>query len=66
MKTIAEIVNSAKEGDILTDGKRKWRVVDDGSYKIALPLKYTRGTFELWSEGGMEKYAVLPGLRISE
>lgn len=65
MKTITQIINSARLGSILTDGKQKWKVIGTGGEgKIAVPVKYTSNTFEMWAEGGMEKCVSLPGLRV--
>jgi hypothetical protein len=64
MKTIAEIINKANVGDKLTDGKQKWTVIRYEGGKIAVPVKYTKDSFELWAMCGLEKRASLPGLKI--
>jgi hypothetical protein len=68
-KTIAQVLKSAKPGDMLTDGKRYWRVnrFKFDSCMIASPCAkdgrpVCRG-FELWSKG-IETVAVIPGLRV--
>ena len=68
MRAIREILRKAKLGDILTNGKLYWEVVDTnfGGAVIASPItktgkRYRKG-FELWSTG-VETVAVIPGLR---
>lgn len=63
-QTISEVINGAKVGAKLTDGKRKWVVMKYGGSKIAVPTPYNKGTFELWADCGLEKLVVLPGLRV--
>lgn len=68
MKTISQVLSKAKLGDVFTNGKLYWKVVDtnwDGCV-IAFPVtktgkQYKKG-FELWSKG-VERVAVIPGLR---
>jgi len=55
-------MKKAKENDILTDGKRTWKIVYWSGDKIALPLQ--KKSFELWADCEMEKIAIIPGLRI--
>lgn len=69
MKTISKILKNTKKGDILTDGKRYWKVVDtnfDGCV-VASPAKKngepSNKGFELWSSG-IENVAIIPGLKV--
>ena len=67
MKTVAEVLNSATLGDVLSDGKRSWKVTDldfDGCI-IAMPTKFPKkeSKFELWSHG-VESVAIIPNLKI--
>ena len=64
MKTIYEVMKTAKVGDLLTDGVRTWKVVDDVGEVFGIPLKYNKKSFELWSACEFEKVAVIPGLRV--
>lgn len=61
-KTIAQILHSAKPGDKLTDGKRQWIVEEFDGIHIGIPSNKNDDIFEIW-ETGVEKYAVLPGLK---
>jgi hypothetical protein len=61
-RTISEVIGSAKVGDRLTDGKRRWKIINWEGDMIAIPL--TKNSFELWANCQLEKTAVLPGLRI--
>ena len=70
MKTISQVLKKAKLNDILTDGKRYWKVIDtnyDYHITVATPVtktgKPSKNGFELWSSG-IEKVAVIPGLRV--
>lgn len=64
MKTISQVLKEGNVGDVLSDGKRKWRIVtmdfDDGCV-VARPIKNC--DFELWSYG-VESVAVIPNLKI--
>lgn len=66
MKTVKEILNKAKLGQTLTDGKRSWKVVqsEDGEV-IATPKRFPKGEskFELWNTG-VESVAIIPNLKI--
>lgn len=69
MKTIKQVLSKTKVGDILTNGKLYWKVIDlnfDGNI-VASPVtktgKSARNGFELWSSG-IESVAVIPGLRV--
>lgn len=71
MKTIAQILKSSKDGDIITDGKRYWLMnkgLDRDS--VAIPIKgkinksHNPDSFELWPDCKLEKAVVLPGLKI--
>jgi hypothetical protein len=64
MKTIAEVINSAKIGAIITDGRRKWKVIKYEGGKLAMPVRMTKGSFELWGMCRLEQVAIIPGLRI--
>lgn len=64
-RTIAEVINSAKVGDVLTDGKRKWKIVEFDDILIGMPMKKGKGSFEIWATG-LEEHAILPGLRIEK
>lgn len=71
MKTIAQVLKKAKDGDILTNGKLFWLMHRrPNSELIATPIKsktnwdYNDKSFELWEECAIEKTAVIPGLRI--
>jgi len=70
MRTIAQILKKAKTGDVLTDGRLYWRVVDttfDNYIVVASPItksgKPSKSGFELWSSG-IEKVAIIPNLKI--
>lgn len=63
MKTIAQIINSTKIGGQLTDGRRTWKIIAYEGGKIAVPVRITKGSFELWGMCSLEQKAVLPGLR---
>ena len=64
MKTVANILKEGSVGDVLSDGKRKWKIVtldfDDGCV-VAIPIKNC--DFELWSYG-VESVAIIPDLKI--
>ena len=68
MKTIAQILKKCKLNDILTDGKRYWKVIDENfdHLVVACPIKKdgspNKKGFEIWS-GGLEQVAVIPGLK---
>jgi hypothetical protein len=68
MKTIKQVLSKAKIGDIFTNGKLYWKVIDtnfDGAV-VACPItktgKPSKSGFELWSTG-IEEVAIIPGLR---
>jgi hypothetical protein len=64
MKTISKILKTAKLGDTLKAGRRRWVVVDmdfDGCI-VARPANVAT-KFELWSVG-IESVAVIPGLEV--
>jgi hypothetical protein len=64
MKTISQVLKTAKLGDVLKAGRRRWVVVDvdyDGCI-IAKPTNVAT-KFELWSEG-IENAAIIPGLQV--
>ena len=67
MKTISEVLKSAKLGDKLSDGKRQWTVttLDFDGCIVAQPTKFPKkeSGFELWSHG-VESVAVIPNLKI--
>ena len=69
MKTIKDVLVQAKLGDVVTDGKRSWKVVDvdfDGAV-VARPVNFPKkeSPFELWSLG-VESIAKIPGLKIKK
>jgi hypothetical protein len=64
MKTIAQIINSARVGTKLTDGKRQWKVIRYGDNKIAVPVENSKDPFEMWAGCGLERLAFLPGLKV--
>ena len=65
-KTISELLNECKVGDIISDGVRSWKVVDDDfdGAIVARPYRWKKkdgASFELWSVG-IESIAYIPGL----
>jgi hypothetical protein len=63
-KTIAAVMKTVKEGEMLTDGKSFWKM---GSQGVAFPvdkkgMRVSSGT-ELWSSCIIEKNAYWPGLK---
>ena len=65
MKTINEIMRKATVGDILTDGKREWKVVEFEGL-VGVPTRYTKNSFEIWADCALEKVAIIPNLRIKK
>lgn len=61
-RTIAQILNSSKLVEKLTDGKHIWIVDEFDGIKIGKPVKKTKKSFEIWASG-LEQYAILPGLK---
>lgn len=68
MKTIAQILKKCKLNDVLTDGKRYWKVTHENfDYCVVASPINKNGTpskrgFEIWSSG-IEQVAIIPNLR---
>ena len=63
MKTVAQTLKGAKLGQLFSDGKRVWEVIDedfDGAV-VAKPIK-GKPSVELWSKG-IEQIVYIPDLR---
>jgi hypothetical protein len=68
-KTIAQVLKTCKKGDLLTNGKLYWKVVDtnfDYHVTVASPCKKNGDRigsgFEIWSSG-IESVAIIPDLK---
>jgi adenylate kinase len=71
-KTVSEILNSSKIGDILTTGEMHWKIIEQYKEKEklitwAIPIDYSgeriEGGFEIASSG-LEEHVVLKGLKV--
>lgn len=72
LKTVHQVIKSCKTGDIITDGLRKWKVVEShkegGDCVIASPYNWDKKTmgkqFEIWDDA-QAKISVIPNLTVS-
>lgn len=70
-KTIHDIIKNCLVGDILSDGKRTWKVVESfkegGECVIATPHNWDKKhgkPFELWDDA-QARVSSIPGLKVN-
>jgi hypothetical protein len=72
VKTVHEVIKNCVIGDIVTDGKRQWKVTETykegGDCVIAQPHNWHKkngASFEIWDDA-QARISIIPGLMVKK